>query len=453
LEGRDREYSFRGKEEIMLFIRKFEYVPLTGMLAILLILHIHSISLAQGDTWTYKTPMPTGRGFTSGAVVDGKIYVVGGFPTHYSVTTAVEMYDPTADTWTRMSNMPSGRCGHATCTYYGKIYVFGGVSPDGYSSATNNVYIYDPQTDTWTQKADMPYANAFCGIAVVNEIIYLIGGTTKLFSSPISTVIAYDPVTESWTQKADMPTARCSLSACVVDGKIYTFGGTDQNIQTYAYKSVEVYDPSTNTWTRKTDMLTGLFGLGTCAMNGKIYAVGGVTNGLVVVTTNKMYDPVTDTWATKSPLQVRRQTYVLDSVGDRIYAIGGSYPDPQNPSEPVVLSSVEEYNTGPTNVEEGYEATAVPSGYALSQNYPNPFNPQTTIRYDLPEPGVVRLSAYNVVGQMVRTLADGRRFSGTYSVIWDGRDDSGRDVASGVYLYRLEAEGECVQIRKMVLLR
>ncbi len=156
----------------------------TISLVLVLVLGLATVSPATEDTWTYKADMPTARGFTSGCVVDGNIYVIGGFPTHYSVTTAVEMYDPTADTWTRMANMPSGRCGHATCTLDGKIYVFGGVSPDGYSSAKKNVYVYDPQTDTWTQKADMPYANAFCGIVVVNETIYLIGGTTKLFSPP-----------------------------------------------------------------------------------------------------------------------------------------------------------------------------------------------------------------------------------------------------------------------------
>jgi predicted secreted protein len=318
----------------------------TILLTLTLALGIAGVSYAVEETWTYKADMPTARGFTSGCVVDGKIYVIGGFPTHYSVTTAVEMYDPATDTWTRMADMPSGRCGHATCTLDGKIYVFGGTSPDGYSSAKKNVYLYDPQTDSWTQKADMPYANAFCGITVVNDTIYLIGGTTNLFSPPISTVMAYDPVTESWTRKADMPTARSSLSACVVNGKIYTFGGADQNLLSYAYKSVEVYDPATNTWTTKTDMSTGLFGLGTCAMNGKIYAVGGVTNGLRVVTTNKLYDPVTDTWATKSPLQVKRQTFFLGSVGNKIYAIGGSYPDSQG--EPVIPTSVEEYDTGLT---------------------------------------------------------------------------------------------------------
>jgi ligand-binding sensor domain-containing protein len=105
-----------------------------------------------------------------------------------------------------------------------------------------------------------------------------------------------------------------------------------------------------------------------------------------------------------------------------------------------------------TAVEEVSEATAVPLGYALSQNYPNPFNPQTMIRYDLPQAGVVRLSVYNVLGQMVRTLVDGQRSAGTYSVIWDGRDGSGREVASGVYFCRLRTKSITLA-RKMLLLR
>lgn len=61
-------------------------------------------SLAAEDTWTYKAEMPTGRGFVTGTVVDGKIYVIDGFPTHSSVSSAVEIYDPTADSWTTIAN-------------------------------------------------------------------------------------------------------------------------------------------------------------------------------------------------------------------------------------------------------------------------------------------------------------------------------------------------------------
>ncbi len=295
------------------------------------------ISLAAEDTWTYKANMPTARTFVSGSVVDEKIYVIGGAPSPSSLTSAVEMYDPTVDKWTRMANMPSARCGHATCTFDGKIYVFGGTSPDMWSTAKKNVYVYDPQTDTWTQKADMPHANAFCGIVVVDDIIYLIGGCPIESSPPVSTVMAYNPITESWTQKADMPTARTSLSACVLDGKIYATGGCTEDWRVFSYKHVEIYDPSTDTWTRKSDMPTPRWALGTCVVDGKIYAIGGGL-GTAALTANEVYVPITDTWTTKSPMQQKRFGHFGASIGDRIYAIGGSAPG--------TLSTVEEYDTG-----------------------------------------------------------------------------------------------------------
>ena len=89
----------------------------------------------------------------------------------------------------------------------------------------------------------------------------------------------------------------------------------------------------------------------------------------------------------------------------------------------------------------------------MSQNVPNPFNLHTTIRYALPQAGTVRLCVYNLLGQRIRTLTDGYRSTGTYSVVWDGKNDSGRDVASGVYVYRLEIEGGIAQTSRMVLLR
>jgi len=306
------------------------------------------VSVAAEDTWTYKADMPTARGFVSGTVVDGKIYVTGGFPTHSSVTSAVEMYDPAADTWTTMAPMPAGRCAHATCTFDGKIYVFGGTSPDPYSTAKKNVYVYDPQTNIWTQKADMPYANALCGIAVVDDTIYLVGGSLSASSSPVSRLMAYDPATDSWTQKADMSTARGFLSACAVDGKIYAIGGAPQNYQSVCYKNVEVYDPATDTWTRKSDKPTGQAAVATCVVNGRIYAIGGFSPA-GISTANEMYDPVTDTWTTQSPMQQKRLMPFVGSIGDKVYVIGGSYPDSQG--QPIILSTTEEFDPFPLIVD------------------------------------------------------------------------------------------------------
>jgi subtilisin family serine protease len=83
--------------------------------------------------------------------------------------------------------------------------------------------------------------------------------------------------------------------------------------------------------------------------------------------------------------------------------------------------------------------TGLPGAFALEQNYPNPFNPSTTIRYALPSAGPVRLTIYSILGERVRTLVDAEaREAGYHEAVWNGTDDGGRSVASGVYIYRMD---------------
>jgi hypothetical protein len=97
-------------------------------------------------------------------------------------------------------------------------------------------------------------------------------------------------------------------------------------------------------------------------------------------------------------------------------------------------------------------ANDLPVALVLDQNHPNPFNPLTTISFSLPRDDKVRLKIFDVRGQLVRTLADGPQTAGSHSVVWNGRDDRGAEVASGTYLYRLETSESTVG-RKMLLLK
>jgi hypothetical protein len=119
----------------------------------------------------------------------------------------------------------------------------------------------------------------------------------------------------------------------------------------------------------------------------------------------------------------------------------------------------------PTNVagtvlrKNGEETQNVlPVQYALQQNYPNPFNPSTELRFDLPEPSVVKLTVYNILGQEVATLVNGVVEAGFQSVEWNTGNTSGKSFASGVYLYRMKATSlksgkQFTDFRKMVLIK
>jgi hypothetical protein len=94
-----------------------------------------------------------------------------------------------------------------------------------------------------------------------------------------------------------------------------------------------------------------------------------------------------------------------------------------------------------------------PEAFALANNYPNPFNPATTIKYALPEASQVRLEVFNVVGQVVSTLVDNHQNAGRYMVQWDATNDQGHSLSSGLYFYRLQAGGEFLEVKKMLLLQ
>lgn len=102
----------------------------------------------------------------------------------------------------------------------------------------------------------------------------------------------------------------------------------------------------------------------------------------------------------------------------------------------------------PSSVDDG----AVPGALTAARSYPNPFNPQTTVEYVVPAEGPVRLAIFDARGRQVRVLAEGRLPAGTHTLPWDGRDDGGQQLASGVYFLRFEVAGTA-QIGKLVLLK
>ncbi|MEZ5358597.1 MAG: T9SS type A sorting domain-containing protein [Candidatus Zixiibacteriota bacterium] len=138
---------------------------------------------------------------------------------------------------------------------------------------------------------------------------------------------------------------------------------------------------------------------------------------------------------------------ILDSQNDYV-CLGYTYSSTAGSSD---LYLVKYQRAGATAVDE--DGNQIPDHFVvLEQNYPNPFNLQTTIEFSLPSWSEYRLTIYNILGQVVRSWEKDFVPAGSYTISWDGRDAWGDVVASGIYLYRLEA-GECMESKKMVLLK
>lgn len=115
------------------------------------------------------------------------------------------------------------------------------------------------------------------------------------------------------------------------------------------------------------------------------------------------------------------------------------------------------HNTNFTDIEyptaiEPVENAPVPREFQLSQNYPNPFNPVTVIKFSVPRTADVRVEVFNVLGQRVQTLINESVQPGQYQVVWDGRDEAGNLLGSGLYFYRLQAQG-FQKIKRMLLIK
>jgi hypothetical protein len=109
--------------------------------------------------------------------------------------------------------------------------------------------------------------------------------------------------------------------------------------------------------------------------------------------------------------------------------------------------------TTTTTAVDDQDTDALPSRFSLEQNRPNPFNPQTMIGYTLDESQDITLMVYTVTGRLVRVLEAGYRPAGSHGVIWDGRDNNGTPVGSGVYIYRLQGDRRDQLLRKAVFLK
>ena len=298
---------------------------------------------ATEDTWAAKAPMQQARAGLGVAVVNGKIYAIGGStasgqypPDCFAggfVGTNGE-YDPATDTWTTKASMPTPRDYFAIAAYQNKIYCIGGAvgfTVDemsgfyGYvASGVNEVY--DTVTDSWETKASMPFNGMKLRANVVNGKIYVMQGFY---------VHVYDPADDTWTNGTGMPATPVQGSgsppvSVVVDDKIVVTGEFSTGFGSSEQK-VLVYDTETDNWSEGTSgpvvLICGAAGATTGVKAPKRVYVLGVPGGFPNPINNQVYDPEADAWTAATPMPTYLKDFGVAVVNDILYLIGGYYTE------------------------------------------------------------------------------------------------------------------------------
>ncbi|MEW5799752.1 MAG: T9SS type A sorting domain-containing protein [Bacteroidota bacterium] len=183
-----------------------------------------------------------------------------------------------------------------------------------------------------------------------------------------------------------------------------------------------------NTWTEKLFSNSYYFVQGMGFINDTLGWIGGYSSILMYQTTNGG-----ESW---SPLGIGRRVNRFRFLSPTLaYAVG---------------DSVYKYSVSSTGFAE--RSVQQPDGFELSPNFPNPFNPNTTIRFKLAADGLTTIHIYDSKGSLIRTLLHSELKAGSYSLSWDGRNEADEDVASGVYMYRLQTN-DFDETKKMILVR
>jgi len=148
---------------------------------------------------------------------------------------------------------------------------------------------------------------------------------------------------------------------------------------------------------------------------------------------------------------ISEEPYFCDSDNGN-YSIADISPCAPDNNECNVLMGAGDIDCTMTDLNENFADNQIPDRYVLEQNYPNPFNPSTTVKYSLPKYSKVKIVIYNVLGRQIKILVNEFQAAGEYSVNWDGTDENGLNLTSGIYLYKIITDNY-ISSRKMILIK
>ena len=269
--------------------------------------------------WRDLTPLLAPLQENPVVVLDGEVVMVGGIDDESLASPRVEAYDPESDSWRSLPDLPAGRHHVNAAVVDGELYALGGLG-FGFDQR-GDCWVFDGSG--WVELTSMPddRARGAATVGVMDGQIHLVGGVR---GSDVPFHDVYDPATDTWSALPDAPIARDHGGGAVIDGLLYSVGGRHQSIASHV-PALYAFDGSG--WTELADMPTSRGGIAVTELNGRIHVIGGEGDpdeleGVFDV--HEAYDPATDSWETLPPPNVPRHGTGAVSVDGKLYLPGGA---------------------------------------------------------------------------------------------------------------------------------
>ena len=289
----------------------------------------HATGEAGLGHWMTGAPAPTARTEVAVAALDGLIYVVGGFEQssswrspQSSASTKVEVYDPATNRWSSMPDLLVGLHHAGAAVLDGALYVVGGftVSEDTLWNPSDRVFRFNPSGGTWTERAPLPTARGGLAVTTLQGKVYAVSGYDGRRNP--AAVEVYDPARDQWTAAAPLPTPRDHLAAVSIGETLYAIGGRVRLDYRENLSTVEAYQAASNQWIPKADMPMPRSGIAAGVLNGWAYVFGG-ESGEGTFRQNERYSARLNRWQTMAPMPTARHGLGAASVGGHVYVLSG----------------------------------------------------------------------------------------------------------------------------------
>jgi N-acetylneuraminic acid mutarotase len=289
-----------------------------------------NVSIADNDaapgttiTWREVAPVSVGRSEGMGAVVNGKLYIFGGYvDTTFKPTRRSDVYDIATNRWSQIADLPFGSSHVGTTVVGTSIYFAGGypATATNQTFSTDAVWRYDTTTNTFSDMPKLPAPRGGAALVALGRTLHFFGGSDRFRTDAAQHwALDLDNLAAGWVARAPLPVATNHVAGAVVDGTIYAIGGQQkQDAAAIQRADVQLYDPATDTWTARAPLPSARSHItsSTFVRDGRIISIGGLLLGNRPTNIADQYDPATNTWRSLTNLPRNRLSGVADVLAD-----------------------------------------------------------------------------------------------------------------------------------------